>query len=220
MSLTPQRPDETADVADLKNRVRILEAEYPQSTPALIVTDGLSSDVIAPTSTLFIGPGLELSEPSPGEAEIVLPPYVGYTPTLTGQGGDPVLGAGGQIGGAYIRLRNFVQIWGSVNFGTSPAFGSGHWNFSLPAFLAGATGNALGQAFIQKDALGAGPPFYVPMQVLDSPGGLGVSVSFAYVDTPPAGTQKYFGGTDHAGWTLEHTDFLYFNLQMLCTVDP
>ena len=56
------------------------------------------------------------------------------------------------------------------------------------------------------------------MQAIDSPGSIGSSVAFAYVDTPPAGHQKLFGGTDHAGWTLELADFLYFNLQMLYTL--
>ena len=100
MSLTPQRPDETADVADLKNRVRILEANDPTGA-GLIVSDGSSSNVVNPTTELLIGEGLELHQiGSSGEAEIELVGVESYTPTLVGSGGtNPTIGAGGQISG-------------------------------------------------------------------------------------------------------------------------
>lgn len=56
-----------------------------------------------------------------------------YTPTLTGAGGNPVLGTAADSSGSWWQLGPLVFFKFSIQFGTSGAsFGSGQWRIALP----------------------------------------------------------------------------------------
>jgi hypothetical protein len=207
VSKVPARPELENELADLKNRVRSLEALFPDTGPGLIVSDGISSDTVDPTTQIIVGPGLELTSPSAGEAEISADPLASVVPTLTASSVNPTLGAGGSEIMYYVRLRNVINLWGNVAFGTAPAIGTGRWSLSLPALVAAAgTFNVLGIASMRKGG-GTTPPVYMPLRAVDSPDfGLGVAMSFVYPGSFPGGALDYFGSG--AGWTLEAGDVL------------
>lgn len=56
-----------------------------------------------------------------------------YTPVLTASSVNPTMGSGSSAFGRYMRIGNFVVVWGQVVFGTSGvAAGTGDYRISLP----------------------------------------------------------------------------------------
>ncbi len=170
--------------------MRILEANPPPN--GISVGDGISSDLVDPATSLLIGPGLVLTEPSPGEAEISTPTYQFVSTTVTAVGTDPDLGVGGVAGFNYVQINQMIHLFGAITLGTSPSYGTGAWRFELPFNLA-CQGPAIiidlgGVHQLQMQAVSAG---------LVGAGGNN-QIAFTYPDTWPIGNTVRFG--DASAW--------------------
>lgn len=215
MSLTPKRPQLENDVANIKERVRILEAQYPQAQSTLIVTDGSSSDIIDPTSEIIVGPGLELTNPGSSIAEIEVDGAVTVNAPLTATTVNPNLGDDGTSIIAYVRLRNFIQLWGTIDVsGLGVSLGTGTWSVALPSLFAGVGSPDLGPARLQD----TGAVNIFPLQVTASPDlGAGNGISFIYPSSLPFGAKNYFGSG--SGWTLAAGDDLIWQATVVLSTD-
>jgi len=72
-------------------------------------------------------------------------PWNTYTPTLTGSGSNPVIGATGNQLGKYIQAGKLIKVRVKIAFGSGSTYGSGSWSISLPVAMLdgnGVIGNA------------------------------------------------------------------------------
>jgi hypothetical protein len=75
-----------------------------------------------------------------------------YTPVLTANTGNPVLGTGSSVTGRYLlHGGNLCTYWGNINFGTSGvSAGTGQYFVSLPVAASGSTvGPTVGSAVLR-----------------------------------------------------------------------
>lgn len=194
--------------------MRILEANAPAA--GLIVEDGSSTDTVDPTSSIFVGPGLVLTQPSPGEAEIALPIYEVFTPTISaipGSGTDPSIGGGGTPFGRFCKLNQFVHYYGSMFFGSGLTSGTGLWQIDLPVPVTIPTAAALGEANITSiSSLSVGKQMQMQAQQ-NSVGAFTPAddqIAFYYLDAYPYGNLVMF---DHTSpYSIGNGDVLTWNI--------
>lgn len=62
-------------------------------------------------------------------------PWLTYTPSLTGSGGNPVIGATGNAIGKYIQAGKLFVVRGKIAFGSGSTYGSGNWSLTLPVAM-------------------------------------------------------------------------------------
>ncbi len=101
----------------------------------------------------------------------IMSAWTSYTPTFTTSGGgSPSIGSGGIAHGRYREIGKTIIMEGSLVFGTSPNFGSGAFQVSLPATAATVTNASwIGQAYA-RDASGGGTGHYTGFCLIGSGG--------------------------------------------------
>lgn len=76
-----------------------------------------------------------------------------FTPTLTGAGGNPTMGAGATVEGRYVKVGRNITARVAIIFGTTPANPTGLWQIALPE-VAQANTRIAGTGFVYDDSPG------------------------------------------------------------------
>lgn len=135
-------------------------------------------------------------------------PWQAYTPTLTASTTDPTLGTGSSRIGRYRRVGRALQVYGSIQFGTSgAAAGSGTYRVGLPFAVSNDTGSAytpFGTA-VGRDNSGSVSSVGV-LQVLAD----GDTYTVVRYQTA-AGTGAFTGFDNATPWTWANNDRIDFH---------
>lgn len=207
MSRVPSRPELEGDIADLKNRIRALEALMPGQS--LEVQSFFGGQDINPCILLDFDDGvgsvggLQVFDNGNGEADISLPQFEFYTPTLSViSGTDP--SGNVQNAGSWIALGGFVNYNGAITFGSSANIGTGIWQIDLPIAFEGLGQPVIGLAAL-RDQFAVNTFQFIMDEVITDPS----HAAFSYLDPPPMGATKWFNDT--SGWTLSDGDYIQWN---------
>jgi hypothetical protein len=118
--------------------------------------------------------------------------WTSFTPTWTSTGSAPSLG-NGTISGRYMRAGKLVIYRGRLDMGSTTTFGTGIWNFSLPATFDTNSGH-VGTAYL-SDASGQSYPaatafFGSILFITANAGNVTATVPFTWANT------------DNLAWTV------------------
>jgi hypothetical protein len=105
-------------------------------------------------------------------------PWVTYTPTWVGSGGNPAI-VNGTLSGRYFKIGKLVFVDIFVQMGGSTTFGSGTWSWALPVTAADTNGQVLNAYLLDNGSNGYHRPALVAsttvLTIADVPSGLGIN---------------------------------------------